>query len=373
MKTRILALSATALIGMTSVNAQAADLSIGDYAQAKMTYTTIEEAAAAVVSSGEYSGVGSIFVEFESTATTGFGSLCTASLINASTAVTAAHCIYDYDNGSYDPVTGITFILPSFGERNEPGAVFFEASNFAYNPLYDNADHSGELVSGYDFAAFSLAEAATGYDTYEIFTGDPLQEYLEVGTGTIGGPAGTGVGVTQDYLKRTGSNLYEFYGDEVFSDVGHGVVLADFDDGTAEHDVFGRNLGVFQTGIDGEASSSPGDSGGPSFIDGKIAAVTSFGVTGGLFDGYCGGDSTDPYNSSGTTALRPLSQCTNSSVGEIIGNTLISNNMDFLNAYLAANPAIPEPSTWIMLMAGIGFVGGAMRRQQNVRTTVKFA
>jgi hypothetical protein len=380
----LVATSATAenysISGLAQKNSSSSsNLSIAGLAQKNMTYTTLANVTAALAGGANpaYNGVGSLFVSYQSTATTGFGSLCTGSLLNSTTVLTAAHCIFDHDEeGNSDPVTGITFFLPSFGDAN---AVTIDASDWAFNPLYDTPDHLGDIGSGHDIGIFTLSDAATGYQTYDIYGGDPLKQFTEVGTGTIGGPKGTGIGASQDYLKRTGTNLYELYGDDVFSDVTHGVVLADFDDGTAAHDVFGRNQGLLgltglnQTGVIGESNSSPGDSGGPEFIDGKIATVTSFGITGGIFDGFCGGSSTDPYNSSGTTAVRSLGSCTNSSVGEIAGNTRVDYNLGFINGYLrdhgAAAEAIPEPASWALMMGGFGLVGATMRRR---RTAVSF-
>lgn len=42
------------------------------------------------------------------------------------------------------------------------------------------------------------------------------------------------------------------------------------------------------------------------------------------------------------------------------------------SAFAAQNPAVPEPGTWALMIAGFGFVGGAMRAQRR-RTTVSFA
>jgi hypothetical protein len=41
-------------------------------------------------------------------------------------------------------------------------------------------------------------------------------------------------------------------------------------------------------------------------------------------------------------------------------------------AFAASNPAVPEPSTWALMIAGFGFVGGAMRGQRR-RTMISFA
>jgi hypothetical protein len=40
--------------------------------------------------------------------------------------------------------------------------------------------------------------------------------------------------------------------------------------------------------------------------------------------------------------------------------------------YRAFNSAVPEPSTWAMMIGGFGIVGGAMRRRRST-TTVTFA
>ncbi|MGB7407971.1 MAG: trypsin-like serine protease [Pontixanthobacter sp.] len=344
--------------GMVSTNASAAKLVAGEHARANMTYTTIDQVESSRTS--EYSGVGSIFISTRSTATTGFGGICTASLIGSGSVLTAAHCL---ETDANDPITNIRLFLPSLGDRSGAREVF-TVSEFAIHPDYAETG----LVGGNDIAGLKITGDTSAYDKYELYLGNPLQQFTAVGTGTIGGPAGTGIGIAgQDYRKREGNNVYELFGDQLFSDVGSGVVLYDFDDGTAEHDVFGRNLGLNGLGVENEAAASPGDSGGPSFINGQIAAVTSFGITGGIFQGYCGDDSTDPFNRAGLTTRTALNQCTNSSVGEIGGNTLVSANIDFVQGFLDGTvetmAPVPEPSTWLMMLAGFAFVGGSMRRR----------
>ena len=343
-------------------NASATKFIAGEYARSNMTYTTLDQVRTSRTSG--YSGVGSLFVSTVSTATTGFGSLCTGSLIGGGTVLTAAHCL---STGANDPITSISFFLPSFGDRSDATRVF-SASAFALNPGYATTG----LVGGNDIAAFTITGDTSGYDNYGLFTGDPFQQYTEVGTGTIGGPQGTNIGIGNDYRKRVGNNIYEFYGSDIFSDSSEGVALYDFDDGTAAHDVFGQIGGNKQLGVLGESAASPGDSGGPEFIDGKIASVTSFGITGGIFDGYCGADSIDPFNKNGGTEKTGLANCTNSSVGEIGGNTLVSYNLNFIQGYLNGTVTtmapVPEPASWVMMIGGFGIVGGAMRRRRTVNT-----
>lgn len=151
----------------------------GGLAQSRMTYTTLDQVRTSTTN--DYTGVGSLFVSTRSTATTGLGGLCTGSLIGAGTVLTAAHCL---ETSADDPITSINFYLPSFGDRRAVGAQIFAAIAFAINPDY--AD--GGLVGGHDIAAFTITGDTSTYDKYDLYLGDPLRQYTEVGTGTIGGP-----------------------------------------------------------------------------------------------------------------------------------------------------------------------------------------
>lgn len=332
-------------------------------AQLQPMITTITKAQLeSSLTGGRYSGVGSLFVSYKSTETTGFGSLCTGSLVGGKAVLTAAHCLYDYEEGSYDPVTAITFYLPSRGERSP--MLTYEATSWTVNPDYRG--FAAPILAN-DVALFTLDRQADGH-VYSLYEGQDGGEFdgpfTRVGTGTIGDETGTQAG-PYDFNQRSGQNLFEYYGDEVFSDVSHAYLLSDFDDGSMTHDVFGRAGGNLQTGLTDAAGniidtdSSPGDSGGPSFINGKIAAITSFGVTGAVFDGFCGLPSDiDPYfNADG--------RCTNSSIGEIAGDIQVSGYLPFIKGYIAS---VPEPSTWALYIAGFGSIGFAQRRRRVAAT-----
>lgn len=88
-------------------------------------------------------------------------------------------------------------------------------------------------------------------------------------------------------------------------------------------------------------SSAGGDSGGPQFVNGQLASVASFGLTFG--NQFQPGD---------------LDNKLNDTFGEFNGFVPIYNNLDFLNS-------VPEPASWMMMIAGFGLVGAAVRRRRE--------
>lgn len=346
--------------GLAAGAAGATDLSLGSVGDVVPTMTYVNASSIATARSyGSYTGVGSLFVSYASTANSGIGSLCTGSLVSSNVVVTAAHCLSASAN---DPITSIKYYLPSYGNvlnpngaNPDPGTDSYSVINYLVNPNYD-----GNVLHGNDIAVFTLAQAATGHDVYGLYTGDPIHAnnaaytaFTRVGTGTIGDQTGTYTS-GQDYYQRTGTNLYEYYGDQVFGGVSHNILFSDFDDGNAAHDAFGVLGGNHQTGIAGESDSSPGDSGGPTFINGLIAGITSFGTEPA---GGCGAGKTDPYAAANGS-------CINSSVGEMAGDTYVGAYSSFIQSYIDA--AVPEPSTWAMMIAGFGMVGATMRRRRKI-------
>lgn len=377
--------------------------------QRKQTYQTLAQIESSVVADSQYTGVGRIFVSLESTATTGFGSGCTASLVNSRTLLTAAHCV----TSPGDPITGITLNLPA--ARNAAGTtegrVNVEATGYIVHP-----DWTGGVLDGADVALVYLSEAPVGVDIYSLYGGTGEfnnDSYEKIGAGTIGlGSTGRFQTVagqppepsSNDGRKRLGKNIYEFTWAEVevayyaYNGIDiapacdangldywglncNSILTFDMDSGDAFNDIFGLyldkpQLGVVVDGVLVDANSSGGDSGGPTFIDGKIAGVTSFGITGGIFEGLCGDGWPDPSFSRDPDTGAGDS-CTDSSWGEISGDARVSTYRDWLDPLVARNfgngvqgyvafaAFVPEPASWAMMITGFGLVGLMARRRRQ--------
>lgn len=62
------------------------------------------------------------------------------------------------------------------------------------------------------------------------------------------------------------------------------------------------------------------------------------------------------------------------SVQDFLGTrSVLPNDMAFTLTGTVNAPAVPEPATWAMMIAGFGLVGGAMRRRQTVASRIRFA
>ncbi len=161
------------------------------------------------------------------------------------------------------------------------GTVYSYVSQVVVNPGWlGSADDVANLANGNDIALIQLAgNAPAGVEGYQIYRGsDEIGQVFDIyGYGTKGtGAAGT---TTLDGDKRTGENQFDATG--IFSWVTRDTYLAyDFDDGTTAHDAFGQLYGINDLGLGvDEVNGAPGDSGGPLFINGKIAGISSFSYT----------------------------------------------------------------------------------------------
>lgn len=301
--------------------------------------------------------------------------ICSGSLLADHVSVlTAAHCV---SNGSSTrPISTTAY----FGTTNNPDSIVYADPTSKAIPIstYNvNPKYTGSVIDSNDIAILHLSTAAPDtFTSYSLYTGGDItgQNYNIAGYGQrsdVGGSIGADLGPGR---LRQGDNTYDFrLGDPMFkgfftnlnadgtnffgttADISNSY-LSDFDNGLQANNascllsaaitgsVDPRLCGAGSLGVGPtEVSTAGGDSGGPQFINGQIASVTSYGLSFGMNFGDIDGK-------------------LNSSFGEFNGFVPVSSNLDFINS------AVPEPSSWALMIAGFGIVGASARRVRRGQT-----
>ena len=304
--------------------------------------------------------------------------ICSGSLLaDRIHVLTAGHCVSSGNSVITTQSATATFYHGTdpeavIGTTGTPaaGAVQINIAAESVNPLY-----TGNVIDDHDVAVLTLAQQAPDWATgYQIYTTGDLvgQDYNVAGYGRRsdqGGSVGADLGTGR---LRQGDNRYDFVlGDSAFGgvlnsdffgetgDTTANSYIADFDNGSTAQDgscglyeAFGNapdyatggkfcNLGRGAT----EVSTAPGDSGGPEFVNGQIASVTSYGLSFGQ-------------------NLQPgdIDNTLNDTFGEFNGFA----STRFNSSYIDSIADIPEPATWAMMVAGFGLVGAVARRRGTV-------
>ncbi|MGK7922809.1 MAG: trypsin-like serine protease [Trichodesmium sp.] len=229
-----------------------------------------------IVPSNQFTGV----VKIENTST---GEICTGALLagDGLHILTVAHCFNNQDDSA------------NLNPNSSDYKVFFELANGRFQQrgvkqIFVHPDWTSDTFSNNDIAIIKLSAKAPNFAKgYEIYRdSDELNQiFTRVGYG-FSGTGATGANNSGESIKRFGKNIYDALGD-IFAEspVKHTTILPgtqlafDFDSGKPENDVFGQEYGLEQLGVNLEVNSTAGDSGGPVFIDGKIAGITSYGFS----------------------------------------------------------------------------------------------
>ncbi|HUT91971.1 MAG TPA: proprotein convertase P-domain-containing protein [Thermoguttaceae bacterium] len=192
--------------------------------------------------------------------------------------LTAAHVV-DFGGGIPTPFMEVKFDTPS-------GPTSIIATDIIIHPGWN-----GDILNANDLAIIVLPEDAPAEaERYDLYRGgNELNQRVDM----VGyGVAGQGAEQFYDGQKRIEWNEYEAYGDDLNGlstfdfllgigsfDIPAGKLLIyDFDSGLQGNDALGMVLGIGDLGLgQEEGTSSHGDSGGPTFINGMIAGVVSGG------------------------------------------------------------------------------------------------
>lgn len=337
--------------------------------------TIIGRTSDATVSSGgdpryvaaqpQYSGVVSLIMD-EGAA----GSfICSGSLLpDRMSILTAGHCVSS-GAGTANPVTTTAYFYggndPDTVVPFNPVATAVTVSQYFVDPLY-----TGQVIDQNDIAVLRLSAPAPAFATaYDIYTGGDLtgQSYNIAGYGgrsDVGGSLGVDLGTGR---LRQGDNSYDFrlgspdfggaltgidpttglnlFGGTVAIDYSY---IADFDSGSPANDASSLLAGAIDPALAAkyanlgtalEVGTAGGDSGGPQFIDGKIASVTSYGLTFG-------------------SELGDVDDALDDTYGELNGFVPTFIHADFIFA-----SEVPEASTWASLMVGLAAIGTVLRRR----------
>jgi len=167
----------------------------------------------------------------------------------------------------------------SFATAN--GTQTVSATRFLQHPDYDSDSNNDLAIVWLNNPA---PVSVTRYDLYrkndEIGQAFTMSGFGRVGTGDTGSHSDA-----QNAIKLKASNRFDADIGTLKSSLGRAIgwlpkagtqLVADFDNGKSTNDALGRLMGTHDLGLGlNEGLIAQGDSGGPAFIQNKIAGVTT--------------------------------------------------------------------------------------------------
>ena len=198
---------------------------------------------------------------------------CTGTLVDMFTVVTAQHCTFGLAAGA---------VTVNFHHVNNDGTA--DATRTVTAIV--EPDGTNTLLDGTDFSILRLATAApTGVNAMRLAAANPAigSQIRTVGFG-FNGVGSVGHGGDADGLRWAGDNILDAIGTG-FNPGGvaiggtANIFNTDFDDGTAGANTLSPGVVSSATPVANEATTAPGDSGGPLIVNNEVAAVLSGGTT----------------------------------------------------------------------------------------------
>lgn len=304
--------------------------------------------------------------------------ICSGSLLGTGRHIaTAAHCITN-TSGQLDVNRTTAYFFNGDPDQRTVSANAFQIGVQEY---FVHPDYTGEVIDQNDIAILRLNNfAPVQFERYELHTPNSLRGAMVNVAGygtrsTVGGAAGnTAPAGARTGFLREGDNIFDYrFGDPIFQGFFSSYrfengtenffgtadntysYISDFDrTGFATNSMARRlanalglgpigNANFNESGVgDREVGIAGGDSGGPGFINGRLASINSFGLTFGTNFGDFDGSF-------------------NAGWGELSGYVPVYIHEEFI---ASSTLQVPEPSSWAMLITGFGMVGGTMRRRR---------